>query len=102
MGGPRPLPFPRAGTPARPQMSTATSPEKGQTMTSEGAEAPTVSVVIPCLNEEEQIAECVLAARKALDDAGLSGEVVVADNDSDDDSAELARKAGARVVEEQR
>jgi len=59
-----------------------------------------VSVVIPCLNEEEQITECVIAARKALDDAGLSGEVVVADNDSDDDSAELARKAGARVIEE--
>jgi glycosyltransferase involved in cell wall biosynthesis len=64
------------------------------------SDQPNVSVVIPCLNEAEQISECVVAARKALDDAGLSGEVVVADNDSDDDSAELARKAGARVVEE--
>jgi glycosyltransferase involved in cell wall biosynthesis len=81
-------------------MSTATAAEKRDTATTEGAEALTVSVVIPCLNEEEQIAECVIAAKRALADAGLTGEVVVADNDSDDDSAELAREAGARVVSE--
>ena len=61
-----------------------------------------VSVVIPCLNEAENIEECVSAARRALDDAGIAGEVVVADNDSDDGSAALARAAGARVVLEPR
>jgi len=61
-----------------------------------------VSVVIPCLNEEENIEECVVAARQALDDAGITGEVVVADNASDDRSAELAAAAGARVVSEPR
>jgi glycosyltransferase involved in cell wall biosynthesis len=63
---------------------------------------PLVSVVIPCLNEEENIEACVVAALDALRDAGLSGEVVVADNASEDRSAELATAAGARVVHEPR
>ena len=33
---------------------------------------------------------------------GVRGEVVVADNDSEDDSARLAERAGARVVVERR
>jgi glycosyltransferase involved in cell wall biosynthesis len=66
------------------------------------AEPPLVSVVIPCLNEAENIEEVVRRARQALQDGGLRGEVVVADNDSDDGSAELAQKAGARVVHEPR
>jgi glycosyltransferase involved in cell wall biosynthesis len=61
-----------------------------------------VSVVIPCLNEEENIEACVRTAREVLERAGLSGEVVVADNDSSDRSAELAAAAGARVVHEPR
>ena len=67
-----------------------------------GEPLPLVSVVIPCLNEEQNIEECVRRARAAMDGAGLSGEVVVADNDSDDRSAELAAAAGARVVHESR
>ena len=46
-----------------------------------------VSVVIPCLNEAETIAICVTKAKRSLDEAGLSGEVIVADNGSDDGSA---------------
>jgi glycosyltransferase involved in cell wall biosynthesis len=61
-----------------------------------------VSVVIPCLNEADNIQECVRRAIAAMDEAGIAGEVVVADNDSDDDSASLARAAGARVVHEPR
>ncbi len=61
-----------------------------------------VSVVIPCLNEEENITEVVTMARSVLEREGIRGEVVVADNDSDDRSAELAAAAGARVVHEPR
>jgi glycosyltransferase involved in cell wall biosynthesis len=61
-----------------------------------------VSVVIPCLNEEGNIEACVRAAFAALEEAGLAGEVVVADNASEDRSAELAAAAGARVVHEPR
>ncbi len=61
-----------------------------------------VTVVIPCLNEAESIERCVIAASGALRAGGLAGEVVVADNGSDDGSPELARKAGALVVHEPR
>jgi glycosyltransferase involved in cell wall biosynthesis len=61
-----------------------------------------VSVVVPCLNEAESIGQCVTAAQRVLDEHGLSGEVIVVDNASEDDSASLARLAGARVVEEPR
>lgn len=57
-----------------------------------------VSVVIPCLNESSTIGRCVEIARRALTDASIDGEVVVADNGSTDDSAALAERAGARVV----
>jgi glycosyltransferase involved in cell wall biosynthesis len=63
---------------------------------------PLVSVVIPCLNEAENIERCVAAALEALHGMGVPGEVVVADNDSEDDSAQLAEHAGARVVIERR
>jgi glycosyltransferase involved in cell wall biosynthesis len=72
---------------------------RGQT--SEEA-AVVVSVVIPCLDEEMNIEECVTRARRVLDRHGLRGEVVVADNGSEDRSAELAAAAGAIVVHEPR
>jgi glycosyltransferase involved in cell wall biosynthesis len=59
-----------------------------------------ISVVIPCLNEAENIDQCVTSALDVLELAGIPGEVVVADNDSDDGSAALAELAGARVVHE--
>jgi glycosyltransferase involved in cell wall biosynthesis len=44
----------------------------------------------------------VRAARAALEEGGLTGEVIVADNGSDDGSGALAEAAGARVVSEPR
>jgi glycosyltransferase involved in cell wall biosynthesis len=61
---------------------------------------PEVSVVIPCLNEENAVAHVVEQAFGGLAAAGMSGEVIVVDNASEDRSAELARKAGATVVSE--
>ncbi len=62
----------------------------------------TLSVVIPCLDEEENIVEVVRRAREVLRREDIAGEVVVADNASEDRSAELATEAGARVVHEHR
>jgi glycosyltransferase involved in cell wall biosynthesis len=59
-----------------------------------------VSVVIPCLNEEESVAGVVAEALAAINDLGVLGEVVVVDNASTDDSAARAMRAGARVVGE--
>jgi glycosyltransferase involved in cell wall biosynthesis len=57
-----------------------------------------VSVVMPCLDEADTVAACVQRARQALADAGIAGEVIVADNGSTDGSVALAQAAGARVV----
>jgi Glycosyl transferase family 2 len=59
-----------------------------------------VSVVIPCLNEAESIEQCVVIALGAMERAEISGEVIVADNGSEDGSGELAQQAGARVIHE--
>ncbi len=56
--------------------------------------APRVSVVIPALNEAARIADVV---RYALSDAATA-EVIVIDDSSIDDTAAIARAAGARVV----
>jgi len=61
-----------------------------------------LSVVIPCLNEAENIELCIASAFDAMAGAGIAGEVIVADNGSEDGSAELAELAGARVVREPR
>jgi glycosyltransferase involved in cell wall biosynthesis len=61
-----------------------------------------VSVVIPCLNEEDNIERCVRLALETMEANGIRGEVVVADNASEDRSAELAAAAGARVIHEPR
>jgi glycosyltransferase involved in cell wall biosynthesis len=61
-----------------------------------------VSVVIPCLNEAENIERCVRSAREAIERADVVGEVIVADNGSEDGSAQIASRAGARVVHEPR
>ncbi len=57
-----------------------------------------LSVVIPCLNEEQTIAQVVGKAVRAFKDNKISGEVIVSDNGSKDRSVDLAKKAGARVV----
>lgn len=62
----------------------------------------TLSVVIPCLNEAPSIGGVVGKAVETLQSSGIDGEVVVVDNGSTDGSGEIARKAGARVVEEPR
>jgi len=66
------------------------------------APRPRVSIVIPCLNEAETIAECVRRASAAIEENALDGEVIVVDNGSTDGSGDLARAAGAQVVYEPR
>ncbi len=57
-----------------------------------------VSVVIPCLNEEQTIEGCILAALEGINQAGVKGEVIVSDNGSEDCSVVIAEAAGARVI----
>jgi len=62
------------------------------------AEPLEVSVVMPCLNEAETLETCIRKAQRALREANLAGEIVIADNGSSDGSVEMAERLGARVV----
>lgn len=57
-----------------------------------------MSVVIPCLNEADTLAGCVSKAQRVIRENGIAGEVIVADNGSTDDSADIAKRMGVRVV----
>lgn len=61
---------------------------------------PEVSVVLPCLNEEEAIGICVKKIREVFSRERISGEIIVADNGSVDRSREIAEAEGAKVVVE--
>ena len=61
-----------------------------------------LTILIPCLDEEENIAFCVDQAMAYIRSHGLNGEVVVVDNNSTDHSAPIATSHGARVITEHR
>src|SRR5215211_7494216 len=62
------------------------------------ADAPEVSVVMPCLNEADTLETCIRKAAAAFEAADIRGEVIVADNGSTDGSQAIAERNGARVV----
>src|SRR4051794_9043445 len=84
-----PLSGAQSATPQRGSTAQGADPE-GQVIV--------VSVVMPCLNEEETIGACVTKALEGIRKTGLPGEVVVSDNGSTDRSVEIATELGARVV----
>ena len=58
-----------------------------------------LTILMPCLNEARTVATCIRKARTFLQQHGIHGEVLVADNGSTDGSQALARGCGARVVD---
>jgi hypothetical protein len=61
-----------------------------------------VTVVLPCLDEQNSVGLVVQEALEAMATASISGEVLVVDNGSSDRSAQVALAAGARVIHEPR
>ena len=59
-----------------------------------------LSIVIPCLNEEQSVGQVVDMALEGISRLGIPGEVIVVDNGSTDRSAAIAAEHGARVVHE--
>lgn len=57
-----------------------------------------VSVVIPAFNEERTVGWVVRRTCQVLEELGLSFEVIVVDDGSDDDTALVCEKYGARVI----
>src|SRR5688572_26383521 len=53
---------------------------------------------MPCLNEADTLETCIRKAQKAIEEHGIAGEIIVADNGSNDGSVEIAERLGARVV----
>lgn len=57
-----------------------------------------LSIVMPCLNEADTLEICLTKARTAMDETGIRGEIIVADNGSTDGSIDIANRNGAVVV----
>jgi glycosyltransferase involved in cell wall biosynthesis len=57
-----------------------------------------LTILMPCLNEAKTIGICIHKAKNFLAEAGISGEVVIADNGSVDGSIDIAMAMGARVI----
>ena len=62
------------------------------------SEKPLVSVVLPCLNEEEAIGSCIEKIQRSFSKAKIDGEIIVCDNGSTDNSVAIAERMGVRVV----
>lgn len=54
--------------------------------------------ILPCLNEEKTLEYCIKEIQKCIQDKKLNAEILVSDNNSTDNSIEIAKKNGARVV----
>lgn len=57
-----------------------------------------LTILMPCLNEEETIGICIKKAKDFLKNNKVTGEILIADNGSIDKSIAIAKKLGARVV----
>jgi len=59
---------------------------------------PFYSVIIPAYNEAAWLPKSLSALQKAMAAVGKVGEIIVADNNSSDETAQVAESYGAKVV----
>ena len=56
-----------------------------------------LTILMPCLNEEETIGICIKKAKDYLKKNNIDGEILIVDNGSSDESISIAKKLGARI-----
>ena len=57
-----------------------------------------LSIVMPCLNEAETLATCIIKAKRFLDEHHVNGEILIADNGSNDGSIKIAEQLNVKVI----
>ena len=57
-----------------------------------------LTILLPCLNEEKTIKKCIKEAKSFLNDFSITGEILIADNGSTDNSCLIAKKEGVRLI----
>jgi len=70
--------------------------------TSSDIGSPRISIIIPAFNEETLIGVTLSAIQEALKEEEESYEIIVVDDGSVDNTADVARKAGAQVITHER
>jgi len=58
------------------------------------------SIIVPAYNEEKLLPRTLIAVKDVMDSIDMAGEVIVVDNNSDDETVNIARHYGARIVHE--
>lgn len=57
-----------------------------------------LTILIPCLNEEKTLGICIEKAKEFLSKNKINGEVLIADNGSEDNSPQIAKQYNTRII----
>ena len=57
-----------------------------------------LTILMPCLNESLTLEKCIASAKKYINRTKINAEILISDNGSTDDSREIARNCGAKVI----
>ncbi|WP_312907602.1 glycosyltransferase family 2 protein [Natronosalvus caseinilyticus] len=80
------------------QTELQTHEADGLLLDADSEQTPQLSVVMPTLNEEEGVAECIERAKNAIAELGMRAEIILSDS-STDRTPEIGREMGAIIVE---
>lgn len=61
---------------------------------------PQLSIILPCLNEEQALGACLEKIKKVIQESNLDAEIIVVDNGSTDNSCKIAEEFQVRLVQE--
>ncbi len=59
---------------------------------------PLVTVVMPCLNEEQAVGKCITDIQKVFTKNNINGQIIICDNGSTDNSVSIAESFSVQVV----